>query len=908
MKKIFPNSIEDRERLTPESEKPVTQQQYQDLVRRTNEAEAAADSANENTNSLRDAIASGITTNTIETSNVSSDVGEIGELTSTNINSTLVSSNTVCASLRIETPFIHADEANACKFTGDEVDVCSVKSDSICSCTGTINDLTVGDITVNGSMSLDSLSVDTSSVDNLSADAAVIDCATVDNATIECATIDNATVTNATATNATVTDLNATNANLEFITHTANYQTLIGVSRDQYIELPMFTNGTYYLEGRTDGDIKLFAIEISNSDKNLMYRWSQVRAGYIVKVIDASFDDGTMKVYVVVNTQGNLLKLYHQSTSTDNTNPPTIWDETVPEIPEPYVEHETTDARGTYLDNLVVTDTLRVEHLEMDWLDIDNATIYRNLALTCGIDEYGYPIATTGNEFDYLAVSKAADGTNLRPHWDTPVNELTNGAIGKSSCQITEKAISQYNGTSNNDPVLSPTTATKSDFVLVDDKYISDTDYYDYNGVKVAYADSEWKFYDENDNQLLSITTNVDDIEGLYIYTQTATYPIAHLNNVTCVEGANSRLTSCNLISDVSTSNTVNVECRLSVTRAVLLCNPPASFETLMNGQTTSATSELIDEGTIGIMDRDDHFFPIAKLSCDNQCIASAYQCVECKETMPVVPVYTCCCYMLKPANDIFVPGEIKSGSLNVDGDTHISGDLYVSGKTITQEEETISTGGDAIVLRQNKATGLSNTEIAGVIVHNYDGNNNNSIVGIDNTGTVRVGDATGTDTTYTEIWLNTEDELWYDTDGTTVISVTGELTSYASKTVEYNFVKYRNAVFTVFNLTDLEPIATRDEASNMTNNAFVRWDATNKELKTISAPASADMKLVSCADSVTGAIGYCWTANLSDQTPYFRFDSMAAYNAYIVDHEIPVGSTVEIDNEDNWVMSEDIQ
>ena len=907
MKKIFPNSIEDRERLTPESEKPVTQQQYQDLVNRTNAAEAASVIANENVDALREEVSNAITTSNITTDNINSETGCVKCLTSDEITSGTASIDhvsTECVEAdSIGSSSIHTDSITACTVTAN----CASITDSTVT-NANVTNATVQNLDVTGEMTLDNLSVTDAEFTNASVTNAEITNATIETANAENVTADEVTADELTADKATVTDLDATNANLEFITHTANYQNLIGVSRDQYIELPMFTNGTYYLEGRTDGDIKLFAIEISNSDKNLMYRWSQASAGYIKKVIDASFDDGTMKVYVVVNTQGNLLKLYHQSTSTDNTNPPTIWDETVPEIPEPYVEHEVVDARGTYLDNLVVTDTLRVEHLEMDWLDIDNATIYRNLALTCGLDEFGYPVATTGNEFDYLAVSKAADGTNLRPHWDTPVNELTNGAIGKSSCQITEKAISQYNGTSNNDPVLTPSTATKSDFVLVDDKYISDTDYYDYNGVKVAYADSEWKFYDENDNQLLSITTNVDDIEGLYIYTQTATYPIAHLNNTTCVEGANSRLTACNLVSDVTTSNTVNIECCLSLSRAVLLCNPPNSFETLMNGQTTSATTELLDEGTIGIMDRDDHFFPLAKLSYDNLSIPTQYQCIECKETMPVVPVYTCCCYLLKPANDIFVPGEIKSGSLNVDGDTHITGDLYVSGKTITQEEETISTGGDAIVLRQNKATGLSNTEIAGVIVHNYDGNDNNSIVGIDNTGTVRVGDATGTDTTYTEIWLNTDDELWYDTDGTTVISVTGELTSYASKTVEDNFVKYTNAVFTVFNLTDLEPVATRDEASNMTNNAFVRWDATDKELKTISAPASADMKLVSCADPITGAIGYCWTNNLSDQTPYFRFDSMTAYEAYIVDHEIPVGSTVEIDNEDNWVMSEDIQ
>jgi hypothetical protein len=229
--------------------------------------------------------------------------------------------------------------------------------------------------------------------------------------------------------------------------------------------------------------------------------------------------------------------------------------------------------------------------------------------------------------------------------------------------------------------------------------------------------------------------------------------------------------------------------------------------------------------------------------------------------------------------------------------------DILDKSKILFPEEETISTSSDTIVLRQNNSSGLSNTEISGVIVHNYDGNENNAIVGIDNTGTVRIGDATGTDTTYGSIWLNANGE-WFIDDGTTQIAPAGELTKYANKVVDDDWIKYTNAIFTEFDLVDLEPIATRAEASAMNNHALTCWDAANLEMQTIDNPTNADQILVSCANA-DNTYGYKWQDNVSDATNVFRFESTACYNAYT--GTIPTGSIVYIDNEDNWVKSEDM-
>lgn len=906
MKQIYPNTVQNKERLTPASEKPVTQEQYEDLVRRTNAAEAASVSANQNVNALRTSLSNAVATHNVITDNITSDSANINCVCSSSVKAnegqfTNLKSCSVNSDIST-TGNMHIDH---CLDVGENISAeGTISSDlrvtapeiATTSLTST-NALISNNLTVNGTFTAEHFNAVNPELSGTtcihSAEADRIDADTVN--------VKDTEIKNAKIENAKVIDLTSTNNNLEFITHTENHQDIIAATNDQVIELPMFTNGSYYLEARTDGDLKLWSIEISNSNKNLMYRWSQMRLGQIKKVYDASFDDGTMHLFIVINSEGRLLKLYHQSTSTDNLNPPTIWDEGTT-IPEPYREHEITDPCGTYMDKLVVTDTLRVEHLEMDWLDIDNASIYRNFGLTCALDDFGNPVVSTGEEHQYVAVSKEADGANLRPHWDTPVSNAVNGVLSNTTCLVAEKAISEYDGTIVSQPEYVPATSTKNDWTLEDDKYIPPADYYDENKVKVAYADTEWKFYDEEDNELLTITTNVDDIEGLYIEEVTSSYPIGHLNNTTCVEGDNAVLTSCNLVSCNSVTCCGTVCTNLEVLNALCLTNTTCTDADILVNNVANA-DECVSSTTLAITNGTTTY-PVAKLKRTNECISVANCCDACMNEMPLTA--TLADGTVGPSVNLLVQNKLRAGCLYVDGDTHISGDLYVEGKTITQEEETISTGADSIVLRQNAATGLSNTEIAGVIVHNYDGNGNNTIVGIDNSGTVRVGDATGTDTTYTEIWLGA-DGKWYDTDGTTEITVAGELTAYASKTVEDNFTKYRNAVFTVFDITDLEPVATRAEATNMTDVGLTCWDAATKEIHTIAAPSAEDLKLVSCVDSVTGRMGYKWVCNLADQTSVYRFDSMSDYETYIQTSQIPTGSVIEIDNEDNWIQSEDI-
>lgn len=106
---------------------------------------------------------------------------------------------------------------------------------------------------------------------------------------------------------------------------------------------------------------------------------------------------------------------------------------------------------------------------------------------------------------------------------------------------------------------------------------------------------------------------------------------------------------------------------------------------------------------------------------------------------------------------------------VNVACDVNIGGNLYVCGTEYITDIEQVKSCCDKILLRDGAVSGLAVGCLSGIEVNKYDGTNN-TCVGVDNCGTLRVGDAG----------------------------------------------------------TCLEPVLTRDEASNMTDGLPLTWDATN--------------------------------------------------------------------------------
>lgn len=805
MKRIFPDSSNEIAAVTPINCKPITDQQYDELVERTNCAAAKADTAITCTNDLKISLQTGLTTYTVNATSINGQEANVNKLTASCVDSDNVEANKVDTNC-LTSDYTVSTCANINNLRAASACIDTLETRSFNPGTINTNDITARDIdacTVNaGGLQTTLICGTTANVTNVNSDNIInaqclYNCGDV--------TIDGCLYAGDVTANKITNGLsNTTCLDTRFIEHTY-CQVFDGTNADQFTVLPLFTNGYYHLEGRTDGGIKLFSIEISNSQGNLMYRWSQKDIDYLKYVKAGTFDDGyTGKYEISWNGQGQRINLYYQSSSTDNTESPTTY--SASQITGEFAQHNITDVNGTYIDDLIVTDTLRVEKLEMEELAMDNVSIYENLNLTqCLVDRQ--PVTTSGQDLDYVQVTSCADGTTLRPSWQHPTNcNAPTGLSNTSTCLVTEKTVANYNGTST---------------------------------------------------------------DGT-----TESYNITHLGDNTVTHGNHN-------VENTLTANDISVT-------------------------STITTPHFTDGGTIadGLDIQTTEDGPvISRKVGDRRDTIAVYNC-ECdwanvSNTTPLS--YDSVTDTIQPTDTIDVTNA-TAANLTVTGDAHINGDLYVEGKTITTEEETISTSSDTIVLRQNNGSGLSNTEISGVIVHNYDGNENNAIVGIDNTGTVRIGDATGTDTTYGSIWLNANGE-WFIDDGASQVAPTGELTKYASKVVDDEWIKYANAVFTEFDLVDLEPIATRSEASAMNDHALTCWDATNVEMTTIANPTAADQILVSCANG-DNTYGYKWQDNVSDATNVFRFESMACYNAYT--GTIPTGSIVYIDNEDNWVKSED--
>jgi len=214
--------------------------------------------------------------------------------------------------------------------------------------------------------------------------------------------------------------------------------------------------------------------------------------------------------------------------------------------------------------------------------------------------------------------------------------------------------------------------------------------------------------------------------------------------------------------------------------------------------------------------------------------------------------------YVQNYLNGIFVN---KTGD-TIDGDLHIKGDLSVDGIG----EEIISTelkvGANTITLRNDNPTALGNTELAGVVTENYDGNNHNNIIAINKNGVARVGDI---DIATRILYSNNGTNFFTDEDLTTpaTIGATEEVRDTGNQTsggVEiYEGITYSN--------DDTQAIATRED--NPVDGALMKWDAATKKL----VSAGAQLSTIVEANSTTitgpvlgnsGIVTVLFTANLS--------------------------------------------
>lgn len=117
--------------------------------------------------------------------------------------------------------------------------------------------------------------------------------------------------------------------------------------------------------------------------------------------------------------------------------------------------------------------------------------------------------------------------------------------------------------------------------------------------------------------------------------------------------------------------------------------------------------------------------------------------------------------------------GVASLANTSVTGNLSVSGNLNVTGKETVEEIVNIKSENNFITLRDGAQTAIASGSLSGTKVENYDGLGNDLLFGTDASGVFRIGDEGGT----------------------------------------------------------LEPIATRDEAANLTDGQLMKWDAANQRL-----------------------------------------------------------------------------
>lgn len=958
MKQIYPNTVQNKERLTPASEKPVTQEQYEDLVRRTNAAEARADAAYESTNNLRASIANGVTTQTLNATNLTAANGNITNLDSQEVNTAIACANTMLASVLVETPHLNANSASICQITSEQVRSTDVCAENVNTGVATAETVTTDYLQVNCQFNMDCAGIDNADINHGNVTSLTSDSANIRNAFVTClrggeANISSADIDQLNALNARVTRLND---NYEI--HTYDPQYLTG-STDYYIVLPLFTNGTYVLEGKNDGGDKLFSVETFNSLDNLLVRWSFPTDFRILDFKYKTADNGVLSLQIHVQSFGEQITLYRKSDSTDNIQPPSIY------TSDQYLDEKVfnvTEKQGTFVTNTLYAEKIKVDDFDIHDIALPEITVYDKINLTCGLDGMLQCEVTPGEEYQYIANTKDADGLNVRPSWNSPVSCAVNGELRSGTCLVNEKAISEYNGTiASGEAGYVSTTLSYDDIIAhwtyTEPYYYPDDDYYGYNSesgeyIQVAYA---WIAPDPEIPDLYHFffsdgtgTVPIVEEDGVYTFykyqdTRQTSYPISHLNHCTCVEGSDGTLTSCNVVSQTNTTECECVSCKIILDNTLAIQNNGVTNAKITNSVEVSAQGITCDDFSVvkglcryglGCNDYKDTIsctclnkMPVT-LDTSNVASPSKDIYVECDTETNTLHVTTdaCVCGCLNVDCDTIICGNTNiGGELTVGCDAHIAGDLYVEGKTYTKESETISTGSDTVVLRQNSPSSLAANEFAGMIIHNYDGLGDNIMLGTDSTGTARVGTKAGTDSTYAVILY--KDGIWYDATETQLDpQPVGELTSYDSKEIIGNFTKYTNAVFTDLDVTGLEALMTRAEETNMVNGALVCWNASCVEAQTLTPPSAGGTVLTydptTCANVYKAAgnngevlttcvevdpVTSCVTKSLAWKCvpTSYHFATMACYLA--VCSTIPTDSIVIIDEIENYTISEDI-
>lgn len=256
----------------------------------------------------------------------------------------------------------------------------------------------------------------------------------------------------------------------------------------------------------------------------------------------------------------------------------------------------------------------------------------------------------------------------------------------------------------------------------------------------------------------------------------------------------------------------------------------------------------------------------------------------------------------LKVNNNAEVVNDLKVGA-----DVMIGGDLHVAGKAYIDDVIEQQTEGNFLTLRANSQTAMTPQELSGVLINNTDGQGNIVAIVTDKDGVARVGDVTGTKTTYADLYFVTADNKYYtDEAHTTEVTPQGSLIKWDTKEKTEDGWHWTNAIFVVISSLNpaLEPLATRKEAADMNDQGLVKWNATGKKLDTMPLPTINGQKLVATVTpdpldpSAGPTITYGWGGTQEPST--FIFDTVEDYETALL---IPEGQAGYIPSKSHIII-----
>lgn len=808
-------------------------------------------------------------------STIDSDSADIGSISATTI----------------ETAIIQSTQAVLNTARIDNLTSTSITTDTITGNTATFNEINATNANITN------YNIENGSITNLSTDTANIDNATIDvlsatDVDADTAIIDEATITGLTATETNIADLYSEKIYNHYFNHNQDFNKQVvsddsvSADGDYYIILPKFRNGTYYLIAKNgENGPYLWSMEIVNSVKNITFSWS-VNSGYAylqdVEVIEDSTDE-TQFIQIHCKTNSLATHIWHQCTDYNTQTPPSIYGTKQYDGTQQF---EISQQKGNYMPNAVFVGDFHAEHLIVEDIQFDKVTVLKQIELASGYDAYGEPLGTTAGLANQYIKNIEVNG-QIRTQWTNPAEEVERD----NENLITSDTVSEYDGSIDN-PDYDEDDPTSPEKLYPITHLGDDT---------VVHGDTEIEGELKTPNLQVSGETSseLDINSGIFIGNGPADISLAWLvkavlNGVTTwYEIINNKHGYAYLV-EIDTADYFDISYDYTVTsmfgpwatctynnmeNLLMVMKPwtsgePQEFARLMimselgSPRWKAPKLEDVEASLSNITQIADTVDPltghnsIIEFYNAKKAISGGFNTYRIKQFEGGIKADP----LLAENSDVELEhgkpliynklraaaetsDELEIDKLTVDDlvadevytrDLHVTGHAYIND---TVEEEVV---GNYLTLRADNSSAMTANETSGILINNTDGNGNIVALVSDKDGTARIGDVTGTRTTYPKLYLK-DSKYYTDSSYQTEVTPQGSMVSWDSKEeLGDGAIYWTNAVFVVISstLADLQPLLTRKEDVGMNDKGILIYDKTSHRSETIPLPDTDEQTL----------------------------------------------------------------